>query len=145
MIRLVVTIVGVLLLVAPLKYLFALTTVAAYRTGGFKDVALPVFASAALYGGVLAGVFLPWRFAARRAGAMNGLAVFIAGWAGAMAGVALALGVWALREWLTTGAVLRPGESAALLPIFPIIGGILALPIAAGAALVAAGLRRPSA
>lgn len=145
MMRYVFMIVGVLLLVAPLRWLYGLTPVAAYRTGTFQDVAFALSAGVALYGGVLAGVLGLWRLEARRRAPMKGLAVFSAGWIGAMAGIGLALGIWALHEWLTTGAVLRPGQSAALLPIFPIVGGAIALVIAGGAGLVASGLRRPTA
>jgi hypothetical protein len=145
MIRFMVMIVGVLLFVAPLRWLYGLTPVAAYRTGTFQDLAFAVSAGATLYGGVLAGVLVVWRLEARQGAAMKGLAVFFAGWVGAMAAIGLALGIWALHQWLTTGTVLPQGQSPALLPIFPIIGGFLGLLIAGGAGLFASGLRRPMA
>jgi len=144
MMRRVVLIVGLLLLVAPLRWLYGLTPVAAYRTGTFQDVAFALSSGATLYGGVLAGVLVVWRRAALRGGSMKGLSVFFAGWVGAMAAIGLALGTWALHQRLTTGSVFPPGQSAALLPIFPIIGGIIGLVIAGGAGLVTAGLRRPT-
>lgn len=141
MMRLVVMIVGILLLVAPLTWLSGLTPVAAYRTGTFDDLVFPLSAGAALYGGVLAGVFILWRLKVSRGASMKGPAVFFAGWIGAMAAIGLALGTWAFHQWLATGRVMAPGQSLALLPIFPIIGGLLGLSIAGGAGLVASGLR----
>jgi hypothetical protein len=145
MIRLVALIVGVLLLVAPLRWLYGLTPVPAYRTGTFQDVSFALMAGVTLYGGVLAGVFVPWRLGARRGASPGGLAVFFAGWVGAMVAIGLALAIWALHQWLSLGRILPKGQSAALLPIFPIIGGLLGLVIAGGAGLVASGLRRPRA
>ena len=141
MMRIAFGVVGVLLLVAPLKWLYGLTPVAAYRTGTFQDVAFALSAGATLYGGVLAGVLALWRLEARRSAPITGVAVFVAGWAGAMGAIGLALVIWALHEWLTTGAVLH-GQSPALLPIFPIVGGAVGLVIASGAGLVASGVRR---
>jgi hypothetical protein len=141
--RLLAVVVGVLLFLAPLKFLAGLTPVPEYRTGTFEDLEFAVTAGATLYGGVLAGVLVLWRLEADRGRRMKGPAVFGAGWIGAMAAIGLALGAWAVLQWLTTGTVVKPGQSLALLPIFPIIGGLLSLPIAAGAGLIVAGLRRP--
>ena len=98
----------------------------------------------ALYGGVLAGVFILWRLEASQRASMKGPVVVFAGWIGAMAAIGLALGTWFLHQWLTTGRAVQAGQSLALLPIFPIIGGFVGLLIAAGAGLVVSGLRRPT-
>src|SRR5882724_977776 len=143
MTRLAATIVGVLLLVAPLMWLSSLIPVPEYRTGTFEDLQFPVTAGVTLYGGVLAGASILWRLKAGRGASMNGQAVLFAGWIGALTAIGVALAIWALHEWLSTGRVLQRGQSAALLPIFPIIGGVLSLFIAGGAALVFSGLRRP--
>ncbi len=145
MMRRAATIIGALLFIAPLKGLAGLTPVAAYRTGTFVDVAFALSAGVTLYGGVLAGVAICWRLDANRGALTKGLAVLFSGWVGSMAAIGLALGIWALHERLTTGHVMHPGQSMALLPIFPIIGGIISLFIASGASLVVVGLRRPTA
>ncbi|HEY0437548.1 MAG TPA: hypothetical protein VGC92_12980, partial [Phenylobacterium sp.] len=117
---------------------------ARYRTATLEDLQFPIAVGATLYGGVLAGVCILWRLETGREAALKGRAVFFAGWLGALAAIGLALAIWALHERLSTGRVLQPGQSLALLPIFPIIGGLLGLFIAGGAGLVVSGLRRPT-
>ena len=127
---------GLALLLAPLWTLSGFVPVPEYRTGTIDDLVLPLIAGVTLYGGVLAGVLTVWRLK-RRPGFK---AIFMAGMAGSMGAITLTLIVAFLVKLVTTGALMPEGQSPALLPIFYIVGGMLAGVIAAGAGLIAYGL-----
>ena len=135
-------IVGTLLILAPLWSLWGMTVpVPQYRTGTFADLVPLLTAVATLYGGVAAGIFALSRLKPRTG--MTGKAILVAGIGGALAAILVALAGWAVVQWLTTGRVMKPGQTLALMPLFPILGGLLAAPIAGGAALVAYAMRSP--
>ena len=142
--RVLAIIVGVLLFLAPLWSLWGMMVpVPEYRTGTFADLVPLLRAVAILYGGVAAGIFALSRLEPKLRTGMTGRAIFMAGIAGAMLAILLALAGWAIVQWLTTGRVLKPGQTLALMPLVPILGGLFGAFIAGGAALIANALRRP--
>ena len=62
--------------------------------------------------------------------------------AGAMGAITLALAASFLIELITTGRLMPPGQTPALLPMFYVVGGVLSSVIAAGAGLIGYGLSR---
>ncbi len=134
-------IVGVLLLLAPLQFIWGFRPVPEYRTGTFDDFATVIAIGATLYGGVLAGIFALWRMEPKLQTRMTGRAIFMAGMVGAMLAILLALLIAFASQWLSTGYLITPGSSLALLPLFPILGGFVSAFIAGGAALIAYALR----
>ena len=135
---------GVLLFLAPLKFLWGFRPVPEYRTGTFADIASAVAIGATLYGGMLAGIFAVWLLEPKLRTGMTGRAVFVSGLVGAMLAIVFAMGVWAIHQWLSTGRVFEQGSSLALLPVIPILGGALSVLMAGGAGLVAYALRPPT-
>ena len=133
--------IGIVLLLAPLWTLSGFVTVPEYRTGSIRNYQAALVSGLTLYGGVLVGVLLSERFKGR----WNVPAfrrIFLAGIAGAMGAITLALVASFLSELASTGKLMPAGQTPALLPILYIVGGILSAFIAAGAALIAYGLRR---
>jgi len=128
---------GLTLLIAPLWTISGFVTVPEYRTGTIADYSSALIMGATLYGGVLAGVLVSRRFKSRP---VSFWATFVAGMAGAMGAITLALLAAFLDELISTGRLMQPGQSPALLPIFYIVGGILSAFMAAGAGLIAYGL-----
>lgn len=131
---------GVVLLLAPLWTLSGFVTVPEHRTGTFDDYQAAVVSGVTLYGGVLIGVLLgerfkaQWSFPRRRR-------IFLAGMVGAMGAITLALIASFLIELASTGRLMPPGQTPALLPVLYIVGGILSALMAAGLALIAAPSR----
>jgi hypothetical protein len=132
-------ILGFALLLAPLWSLSGYVTVPEYRTGTFADYSSAVIAGATLYGGVLAGVLVGRRYQSPQS-PRRFRATFKAGMAGAMAAITLALLAAFLIELISTGRLMRAGQTPALLPLFYVVGGILSAFMAAGAGLIAYGL-----
>lgn len=130
---------GLLLLLAPLWTLSGFVTVPEYRTGTFADYQAAVISGLTLYGGVLAGVVLSQRFK-RRPNVPAFRKTFIAGIAGAMGAITLGLIAWALNQLISTGRIIPPGQTLALLPALYVVGAILSAFMAAGAGLIAYGL-----
>ena len=133
--------VGIVLLLAPLWTLSGFVTVPEYRTGSIRDYQAALVSGLTLYGGVLVGVLLSERFKGRWNVPVF-RRIFLAGIAGAMGAITLALVASFLSELASTGKLMPAGQTPALLPILYIVGGILSAFIAAGAALIAYGLRR---
>ena len=134
---------GILLLLAPLWTLSGFVTVPEYRTGGIRDYQTALVSGFTLYGGVLVGVLLGESFKDRWNVPAFGR-IFLAGIGGAMGAITLALIASFLIELVTTGRMMPPGQTPALLPIFYIVGGFLSAFMAAGVALIAYGLGRPT-
>jgi hypothetical protein len=135
--------VGLLLLVAPLWTLSGFVTVPEYRTGTFADYQTAVVSALTLYGGVFLGVLIGECFKARRSRPVF-RRIFVAGIIGAMVGATIGLIASLALELVSTGRLMLPGQTPALLPIFYIVGGILSALMAAGAGLIAYGLARPT-
>ena len=134
---------GLLLLIAPLWTLSGFVTVPEYSTGTFADYQMAVLSALALYGGVFVGVLIGERVKPRRL--MPAFRrIFVAGIVGALGAITLALIVSFGVELVSTGRLMPPGQTPALLPIFYIVGGILSAFMAAGAGLIAYGLGRPA-
>ena len=133
--------VGIVLLLAPLWTLSGFVTVPEYRTGSIRNYQAALVSGLTLYGGVLVGVLLSERFKGRWNVPVF-RRIFLAGIAGAMGAITLALVASFLSELASTGKLMPAGQTPALLPILYIVGGILSAFIAAGAALIAYGLRR---
>ena len=133
---------GLILLLAPLWTLSEFVTVPEYRTGGIRDYQAALVSGLTLYGGVLLGVLLSevfkdrWNVPVFRR-------IFLAGIAGAMGAITFALIASFLTALVTTGRLMPPGQTPALLPVLYIVGGILSAFMAAGLGLLAHGLRRP--
>ena len=132
---------GLFLLLSPLWTLSGFVTVPEYRTGSIGDFQTALISGATLYGGVLVGVLLSESFKDRWK-VPTFRRIFVAGIAGAMGAITIALIAYFLAELVSTGRLMPPSQSAALLPIFYIVGGFLSAFMAAGAALIAHGLRR---
>ncbi len=104
---------------------------------------MAVLSALALYGGVFVGVLIGERVKPRRL--MPAFRrIFVAGIVGALGAITLALIVSFGVELVSTGRLMPPGQTPALLPIFYIVGGILSAFMAAGAGLIAYGLGRPA-
>lgn len=131
-------VVGLALLLAPLWSISGFVTVPEYRTGTIADYSSALIMGATLYGGVLAGVLVSQWFRPRPNSFRT---TFVAGIAGAMGAITLALVAAFLSEVVSTGRLMRAGQSPALLPIFYIVGGILSAFMAAGVGLIDYGLR----
>ena len=132
---------GVILLLAPLWTLAGFVTVPEYRSGTFADYQVAVLSALTLYGGVFVGVLIGERVKPRRL--MPAFRrIFVAGIIGAMGAITLALIVSFGSELVSTGRLMPPGQTPALLPIFYIVGGILGALMAAGAGLIGYGLSR---
>jgi hypothetical protein len=132
---------GLALMLAPLWTLSGFVVVPEYRTGTISDYSSALTAGATLYGGVLVGIFVGRRYKFRLRGAGPFKTMFAAGVAGAMGAITLALIVYFLIELISTGRLMPEGNSPALLPLFYVVGGFLSAFMAAGAGLVAYGLR----
>ena len=133
--------VGIALLLAPLWTLSGFVTVPEYRTGSIRDYQTALISGLTLYGGVLAGVLLGERFK-RRWSLPAFRRIFLSGLAGAMGAITMALLASFLAELVSTGRLMPPGQTPALLPVLYIVGGILSAFMAAGLGLIAYGLRR---
>ena len=134
---------GLLLLLAPLWTLSGFVTVPEYRTGTIADYQAALISGLTLYGGVFAGVLLGQRFKGR-SNVPAFKETFIAGIAGAMGAITLGLIIWGLNQLISTGRIIPPGQTLALLPVLYIVGGILSAVLATGAGLIAYGLRGPT-
>ena len=134
--------VGLLLLVAPLWTLSGFVTVPEYRTGTFADYQTAIVSGLTLYGGVFLGVLFGERLKARRSHPAF-RRIFVAGIVGAMVAITLGLIATFANELVSTGRLMPPGQTPALLPIFYVVGGFLSALMAAGAGLIAYGLARP--
>jgi hypothetical protein len=134
---------GLLLLIAPLWTLSGFVIVPEYRTGTCADYQMAVLSALTLYGGVFVGVFIGERVKSRRL--MPAFRrILVAGIIGAMGAITLALMVSFGSELASTGRLMPPGQTPALLPIFYVVGGILSAFMAAGAGLIGYGLSRSS-
>ena len=133
--------VGLLLLVAPLWTLSGFVTVPEYRTGTFADYQTAIVSALTLYGGVFLGVLIGECIKARRSHPAF-RRIFVAGIVGAMVAITLGLIATLANELVSTGRLMPPGQTPALLPIFYVVGGILSALMAAGAGLIAYGLDR---
>jgi NhaP-type Na+/H+ or K+/H+ antiporter len=134
---------GLLLLVAPLWTLSGFATVPEHRTGTIADYQTALISGATLYGGVFIGVLISERFKLLRT-VPAFRRIFLAGIAGAMGAITLALIASFLGELASTGRLMPPGQTPALLPVLYIVGGILSAFMAAGVGLIAYGLGRPT-
>lgn len=115
---------GILLLLGPLWFLAGLVPVPAYRTGTLSDLAPAIIAGITLYTGAFAGMLIGNRLLGRdRLASFR--ALFISGMAGVMVAITLAVTAWAVIQWATTGRMLQPGQTLALLPILYIVGGVV--------------------
>lgn len=130
---------GLVLLLAPLWSLSGFATAPEYRTGTITDYSIALTAGATLYCGVLVGVLVGRRSKGRLNGGGPLQSTFIAGMAGAMVTITLVLFAVFLIELISTGRLMPPGQTPALLPIFYVAGGILSALIAAGVGLIAYG------
>ena len=137
-------VIGLFLLLAPLWTLSGFVTVPEHRTGGIADYQAALVSGLTLYGGVFVGIFISERFKSRRGASPAFRRIFLAGIAGAMVAVTLALVVSFLAQLVSTGRLMPPGQTPALLPVLYIVGGILSVFMAAGVALIAQGLSRPT-
>jgi hypothetical protein len=131
---------GVLSLLAPIWFLSGFVPVPEYRTGTLSDYRTVIGAAVTLYGGVFAGIILGRRLAANpvRDGSARGM--FFAGMVGAMIAITLAIIAAFLADWISTGRIMRPGQTPALLPVVYIVSGIISAFIAAGAVLISYAL-----
>jgi len=134
---------GVILLLVPLWTLSGFVIVPEYRTGAVADYQMAVLSVLTLYGGVFVGALFGGRVKPRRP-THAFRKIFVAGIIGAMGAITLALIVSYGIELVSTGRLMPPGQTPALLPIFYIVGGILSAFIAAGAGLIGYGLGRPA-
>jgi hypothetical protein len=134
---------GIVLLLAPLWTLSGFVTVPEYRTGSIADYQLALISGLTLYGGVLVGVLLSERFKTRWS-VPAFRRIFLTGIAGAMGAITVALIVSFLTELVSTGRLMPPGQTPALLPVLYIVGGILSAFMAAGVGLIVYGLNRPT-
>lgn len=131
---------GIALLLAPLWTLSGFVTVPEHRTGTIADFQTALVSGASLYGGVLVGVLVSRRHKSWRNGPVPFKTTFVAGMAGAMGAITLGLLAGFLSDLVSTGRLMPPGQSPALLPVFYIVGGILSAFMAAGAGLIAYAL-----
>lgn len=131
---------GVLSLLAPLWFLSGFVPVPEYRTGTLSDYRTAIGAGVTLYGGVFAGIFVGRRLTANRDKDGSARGMFFAGMAGAMMAITLAIVGSFLSDWISTGRIMRPGQTPALLPIVYIVGGIISAFIAGGAVLISYAL-----
>ena len=129
---------GIIAILMPLRFLSGLVVVPQYRTGTIADFMPAIVAGAALYGGVLLGVLFGRRLMARPDSFRT---TVVAGVAGAMAAITVVIVGSALSDLVTTGRIMPPGHTPALLPILYIVGGVVSAFIAAGAALIGYALR----
>ena len=134
---------GIVLLLAPLWTLSGFVTVPEYRTHSIAYYQVALISGLTLYGGVLVGVLLSERFKTRWSVPVF-RRVFLSGIAGAMGAITIALIASLLAELVSTGRLMPPGQTPALLPVLYIVGGILSAFMAAGVALIAYGLGRPT-
>lgn len=134
---------GLLLLLAPLWTLSGFVVVPEHRTGTFADYQTAVLSALTLYGGVFLGVLINERSKLRRSVPIF-RRIVVAGVVGAMVAITLALILAFGIELVSTGRLMSPGQTPALLPIFYVVGGILSAVMAAGAGLIAYGLTRPA-
>jgi len=139
--------VGIAALVAPLWFFAGMVPVPEYRTGTVSDLTAALVAGATLYGGVLAGVFLSGHLAERQGKPTSLRSTFVAGVGGAMVAITVVIIAYYLKELVTTGRLMSPGHTPALLPIVFIVGGLVSTLIAGGVALVSyalsSGFSRP--
>lgn len=131
---------GITLLLVPLWTLSGFVTVPEYRTGTSADYSSALIAGATLYGGVLVGVLVGRRYPLQRHSPLSFRKTFMAGMSGAMAAITILLVAVFLIELASTGRLMPPGQTPALLPLFYVVGGILSAFMAAGAGLIAHGL-----
>jgi len=134
---------GIVLLVAPLWTLSGFVTVPEYRTGGIGDYQAALVSGLTLYGGVLFGVLLCERFK-ERWNVPSFRRVFVGGIAGGMGAITLALIASFLGDLASTGRLMPPGQTPALLPVLYIVGGVLSAFLAAGVGLIAYGIGQPT-
>ena len=136
---------GVLLLLAPLWTISGYVTLPEYRTGTIADFGMAICMTVTLYGGVFAGLLVHRLYGSRASKeAAPLMSRFVAGMAGAAGAITLALIIIFAAELISTGRLMRPGQSPALLPLFYVVGGFLSAFIAGGAALISYGLSRPT-
>jgi NhaP-type Na+/H+ or K+/H+ antiporter len=131
---------GLALLLAPLWSLSGFVTVPEYRTGTLGDYSSALIAGATLYGGVFVGVLVGRQYKSQQNIPVPFKTTFMAGMAGAMGAITLVLVAAFLVELVSTGRLMRAGQSPALLPVFYVVGGILSAFMAAGVGLIAYGL-----
>ena len=131
---------GLALLLAPLWSLSGFVTAPQYRTGTIADYDNAIIAAATLYGGVLAGVLIGRRYQSKQNGPGLFRPTFKAGMVGAMGAITIALLISFVGDLVSTGRLLPPGQTPALLPMFYVVGGVLSAFMAAGAGLIAYGL-----
>lgn len=131
---------GLALLLAPLWSLSGFVTAPEYRTGTIADFDNALIAAATLYGGVLVGVLIGRRYQSKQNSSALFRTTFKAGMVGAMGAITMALLVGFLSDLVSTGRLMPPGHTPALLPIFYVVGGILSAFMAAGAGLIAYGV-----
>lgn len=128
--------IGVLLLLTPLWFLAGLLPVPDYRKGTISDFVPAIVAGVTVYMGVFVGALIGKRLLGQDKVAPF-RTLFISGMGGAMVAITSSLAGWAIIQWATTGRILQPGHSLALLPILYILGGVVSAFIAASICLLA--------
>jgi peptidoglycan/LPS O-acetylase OafA/YrhL len=125
--RILATVAGALLLIAPAWWLLTtMVPVPEYRTGTSADYFAAFRACLTLYGGAAIGMLVQWARGARRPERINGRQVFVACLVGAI---------------VTVGVVTIAGGGGTLSGLVIIFGGVFGVFIGAGGALMWLGLR----
>jgi hypothetical protein len=125
--RVLLTVAGALLLIAPAWWLLAtMVPVPKYRTGTSADYFAAFRACLTLYGGAVIGMLVQWARGARRAEPISGRDVFVACLVGAIVAV---------------GIVTIAGGGGTLSGLVVIFGGVFGVFIGAGGALIWHGFR----